>query len=39
MEMMPIDLSSSWINAKNEFLPDMCSTDEKDDSTNSSWID
>jgi len=34
------DLNGSWkIHEENEFLNDMCSTDESDDSPNSICID
>jgi len=35
MKMMPNDLNRSWIHEKTEFLLDMCSTGENDDSSNS----
>jgi len=39
MKMIPNDWNRSWNNENNEFLLDMCSTDETDDSSNSICID
>jgi len=39
MKMTPNELNRSWSHENNEFLLDMCSTDENDDSSNSIWID
>jgi len=39
MKMMPNDWNRSWSYESNEFLLDMRSTDENDDSSYSIWID
>jgi len=39
MKMMPNDWNRIWIHENNEFLLDMCSTDENDDSSDRIWID
>jgi len=39
MKMMPTDWNRSWSHENNEFLLDMRSTDENDDSSYSFWID